>query len=349
MLGDLELAKQQQNVSLLSLARSGKRRATTPEEPPSEFKKTRLQEDKAKEVRPTPPGKYSFNLPAKAVIPTVEPVAAPTAPASMRASYNAPVASSSRMPPPPVPVEVVNRPPTPQSRHRDNNPPQHRGLESSRHAPPQVPVQPSSSKKRPPRKKPDESTLVAFPFPSGLPLHAGAATMFFHPPIVVPAPPEYYPVVTVMSDPRTDNQIAGILSSPVSEDDDGFEDAPDNEHTRQMARNRQEDITGRIPDLLGVRSLGGTQVERLNSFFSGSLGRHFYYSSRINTVFFGNDARTVRKHDEKSPHGFPIPDNKIYRVSPRGFPVTPLQFRRLYRLAVDQYRSRYEQYLAFQL
>ncbi|KAG6823567.1 hypothetical protein H0H93_003422, partial [Arthromyces matolae] len=75
--------------------------------------------------------------------------------------------------------------------------------------------------------------------------------MFFHPPIVVPAPPEYYPVVTVMSDPRTDNQIAGILSSPVSEDDDGFEDAPDNEHTRQMARNRQEDITGRIPDLLG--------------------------------------------------------------------------------------------------
>ncbi|KAG6834267.1 hypothetical protein H0H93_010773, partial [Arthromyces matolae] len=349
VLGDLELAKQQRNTSLMSLARSGKRRATTPEEAASEPKKTRLQENKTKEIRPIHPGKYSFTLPAKAVNPTVESVTVPTAPASMRASSDAPIASSSRMPPPPVPVEVVHRPPTPQSRHRDNNPPQHRGLESSRHAPPQAPVQPSSSKKRPPRKKPDESTLVAFPFPSGLPLHAGAATMFFHPPIIVPAPPEYYPVVTVMSDPRTDNQIAGILSSPVSEDDDGLEDAPDNEHTRQMARNRQEDITGRIPDLLGVRSLGGTQVERLNSFFSGSLGRHFYYSSRINTVFFGNDARTVRKHDEKSPHGFPIPDNKIYRVSPRGFPVTPLQFRRLYRLAVDQYRSRYEQYLAFQL
>ncbi|KAG6834372.1 hypothetical protein H0H93_010079, partial [Arthromyces matolae] len=412
VLGDLELAKQQRNTSLMSLARSGKRRATTPEEAASEPKKTRLQENKTKEIRPIHPGKYSFTLPAKAVNPTVESVTVPTAPASMRASSDAPIASSSRMPPPPVPVEVVHRPPTPQSRHRDNNPPQHRGLESSRHAPPQAPVQPSSSKKRPPRKKPDESTLVAFPFPSGLPLHAGAATMFFHPPLVVPAPPEYYPVVTVMPDPRTDNQIAGILSSPVSEDDDGFEDAPDNEHTRQMARNRQEDITGRIPDLLGVRSLGGTQVERLNSFFSGSLGRHFYYSSRINTCGSMMKSPLMASPSPKTKStGFPLEDSLLLVIStgnprvffvgpvpipaetltrnprvfpvnhepktvsngrqtvagmaigtrtrtrnPHGFPnpccslpVTPLQFRRLYCLAVDQYRSRYEQYLAFQL
>ncbi|KAG6824711.1 hypothetical protein H0H93_001628, partial [Arthromyces matolae] len=139
------------------------------------------------------------------------------------------------------------------------------GLDASMHAP---------GRRRRAKRAIDESTLTDVTFPPIFPRHAGPTVLRFSPAIDVPAPPSTYPTVTVPVDPRKPQEYDGTPSSYSSDEEDVDSDAnaPPTQHELQQAQIRQERITGRIPDLLGVMISPDGMVERLNSFFCGSWG-----------------------------------------------------------------------------
>ncbi|KAG6847450.1 hypothetical protein H0H93_008040 [Arthromyces matolae] len=214
------------------------------------------------------------------------------------------------------------------------------GLDASMHAP--------SSRRKKMRRAVDESTLIDVTFPPILPHQSGPTVLRFSPAMDVPAPPPTYPTKIVPTDPRTPAEYNGIPTSPHTTDGEES-DGPPTQHSQQMAINRAEEVTGRISDTIGVFVIPGGTVERLNSFFCGGLGCHFYYSPISNVVFFGYDAQAARDYEETHNQRYPQPELETYKKAMRGFPRNPLELRRLYAHVQNTRARRVDRYIAYRL
>ncbi|KAG6815801.1 hypothetical protein H0H93_008973, partial [Arthromyces matolae] len=341
LVDDIELLRRQRQRTLGTLSRVEKRRAVSPDDSASEPKKPRHGEEVRKEERlPTP-------------VPMSELSLAPSeTPSNTRGDAGVPVASTLVNVPvphtvskilPAVPVVVTPVVPTPiaPAAFADASTPM-QGLDASMHAP---------GRRRRAKRAIDESTLTDVTFPPILPRHAGPTVLRFSPAIDVPAPPSTYLTVTVPVDPRKPQEYDGTPSSYSSDEEDVDSDAnaPPTQHELQQAQIRQERITGRIPDLLGVMISPDGMVERLNSFFCGSWGSQFYWSPYSNIVFFGYDARDARQYEETHHTRHKQPDLLTYKHALRGVPTTPLELRRLYAHVKNHRARRVDRYVGFRL
>ncbi|KAG6848235.1 hypothetical protein H0H93_002057, partial [Arthromyces matolae] len=256
LVDDIELLRRQRQRTLGTLSRVEKRRAVSPEEVASEPKKPRHGEEVRQGERLPTPGTLNFSSYSNSPIPMSELSLAPSeSPSNIRGDAGVPVASTmvnvpvpQNAPPslPAVPVvvaPVVSTPTAPAAFAGAPTPMQ--GLDASIHAP---------GRRRRAKRAIDESTLTDVTFPPFLPQHAGPTVLRFSPAIDVPAPPPTYPTVIVPIDPRKPQEYDGTPSSYSSDEEDVDSDAnaPPTQHELQQAQIRQERVTGRIPDLLGV-------------------------------------------------------------------------------------------------
>ncbi|KAG6895649.1 hypothetical protein C0992_000190 [Termitomyces sp. T32_za158] len=98
-----------------------------------------------------------------------------------------------------------------------------------------------------------------------------------------------------------------------------------------LVHRAQNDLSGHIPDGLGVKVWGLFDVERLNSCFHGGLGPCHYYLYLTNTVFVGADANCAAAFKFSSGQLAKIPGTKVYQFTCQGFPGTPYKLERLYK------------------
>ncbi|KAG6859602.1 hypothetical protein C0995_006764 [Termitomyces sp. Mi166 len=91
------------------------------------------------------------------------------------------------------------------------------------------------------------------------------------------------------------------------------------------------DLSGHIPDGLGVKVWGLLDVERLNLCFTGALSNCVYYSVHSNAIFVGADANRAAAFEYSSRQWAKMPASVVYKFAPCSFPCTPYELEWLYK------------------
>jgi hypothetical protein len=91
---------------------------------------------------------------------------------------------------------------------------------------------------------------------------------------------------------------------------------------------------GRVPDGVGVITVN--QVPERDNAFPGLLSRHYYHSHLTNIMYAGWTAADAARVESTTGRPYTTPDHhRLYAVARRGFPMNPIEVRRLAQLVMN--------------
>jgi hypothetical protein len=91
---------------------------------------------------------------------------------------------------------------------------------------------------------------------------------------------------------------------------------------------------GCVPD--GVSVITVNQVPECDNAFPGLLSRHYYHSCLTNIMYAGRTTADTARVESTTGRPYTTPDHcRLYVVARRGFPMNPIEVRRLAQLVMN--------------
>jgi hypothetical protein len=91
---------------------------------------------------------------------------------------------------------------------------------------------------------------------------------------------------------------------------------------------------GHIPDGVGVITIN--QVPERDNAFPGLLSHHYYHSHLTNIMYTGWTAADTARVESTTGQPYTMPDHRqLYAVAHQGFPMNPIEVRRLAQLVMN--------------